>query len=138
MTLIVLALVLAPAFRGLWYPAPRTVASVVLFAVGAWFGVAGVGALGRNRTPYPKPLDDSALVQHGVYAWVRHPLYSSLMFVSVGWALLWASWAGLVVSGVLTWLLCAKARREERWLRERYPAYRDYAQRVKRFVPGLW
>ena len=31
-----------------------------------------------------------------------------------------------------------KARREERWLRERFSHYDDYACRVKRFIPGLY
>ena len=40
--------------------------------------------------------------------------------------------------GALMLLLQAKATRQERWLRERYPEYRDYEQRVKRFVPCVW
>jgi protein-S-isoprenylcysteine O-methyltransferase Ste14 len=35
-------------------------------------------------------------------------------------------------------LLRLKAGREERWLREQFPEYADYARRVARFVPGLW
>lgn len=111
---------------------------VALFAFGAWLGVAGVRALGRNRTPYPKPLENSTLVQDGVYRLVRHPLYASVIFVSAGWALLWRSWPGLAAAGALTLLLHAKAIREERWLRERYSGYGDYERRVKRFVPWLW
>ena len=131
-------LVLGPLFRGHWqHPATRS-AGVVLFVTGAWFGLAGVRALGRNRTAYPKPLADSTLVQHGVYGLVRHPLYSSLMFASAGWALLWGSWLGLAFSGALMVLLQAKAMREERWLRERYPEYHAYEQRVKRLVPWVW
>ena len=63
---------------------------------------------------------------------------SSLMFASVSWALLWSSWPGLVAAGALTLLLGAKAIREECWLRERYREYRNYEQRVKRFVPWVW
>lgn len=137
-TLMFLVLALAPVFRGQWHDASVMTAGVVLLIAGGYFGVAGVRALGRNLTPYPKPLDDSVLVQHGVYAWVRHPLYSSVMFVSVGWALLWASWVGLATAGALILLLCAKASREEQWLRERFSKYREYERRVRRFVPGLW
>jgi protein-S-isoprenylcysteine O-methyltransferase Ste14 len=132
------ALLLAPLFGAQWHHTAATIIGVVLFGVGGWAGVAGVRALGRNLTPCPKPLEDSTLIQHGVYGLVRHPLYSSLMFLSVGWAMFWASWAALTASVALTLVLRAKAIREERWLRERYPEYRDYEQRVKRFVPGLW
>jgi protein-S-isoprenylcysteine O-methyltransferase Ste14 len=131
-------LLLAPLFCGQWRGRAATGAGVVLFGAGAAFGIAGVRALGRNRTPYPRPLENSTLVHHGVYGIVRHPLYSSLMCASVGWALLWSSWVALAAAFALVLLLRAKAVIEERWLRERYPEYRDYERRVKRFVPGVW
>lgn len=136
--LMLAVLGLGPALRGPSWPWSCLALGAALFVFGGWLGLAGVRALGRNRTALPKPRPDSTLVQHGVYGLVRHPLYSSLMFASVGWALLWASWAGLAAASALTLLLHAKAIREERWLRERYVEYRDYEQRVKRFVPWVW
>ena len=133
--LLVAVVLLAPLFPWAWLNPVTTVVGVVLFVLGGGLGIAGVRALGRNRTACPQPLADSALVQSGVYARVRHPLYSSLMFASVGWALGWASWAGLAAAGALTLLLYAKATHEERWLHARYPAYRDYARRVNQFLP---
>lgn len=97
----------------------------VLCGIGSWFGIAGVRALGRSRTAYLRPLVDATLVPHGLYRLVRHPLYSSLMFAAVGWALLLASWAAQAGGGALMLLLQAKAVREKRCLRERYPEYRD-------------
>jgi protein-S-isoprenylcysteine O-methyltransferase Ste14 len=35
-------------------------------------------------------------------------------------------------------LLDAKARREERWLREKFPDYDRYAEKVCRLIPGLY
>ena len=35
-------------------------------------------------------------------------------------------------------LLDAKARREERWLRQQFPEYSVYEQQVRRFVPWLF
>jgi protein-S-isoprenylcysteine O-methyltransferase Ste14 len=32
----------------------------------------------------------------------------------------------------------AKARHEERWLRQKFPAYAAYAQQVRRFIPWLY
>lgn len=136
--LLIGVITLGVLFHGQWRSTVTFVIGSGLFVFGGWLGVAGVRALGRNRTPYPQPLEDSTLVQHGVYGLVRHPLYGSLMFASVGWALIWRSWPALAAAGALTLLLHAKAIREERWLLERYPEYRDYARRVKRFVPGLF
>ena len=132
------ALVLAPLVRAERQSVPEIIVGCVLLGIGGWVGIAGAHALGRNRTPYPTPLENSTLVQHGIYGFVRHPLYTSLFFASAGWALLWGSWLALGAAGALTLLLYAKAIREERWLRERYPEYREYERRVKRFLPGLW
>jgi protein-S-isoprenylcysteine O-methyltransferase Ste14 len=44
----------------------------------------------------------------------------------------------LALSVVLAIVLDLKARREEEWLRERFPDYAAYAARTKRFIPGIY
>ena len=108
-----------------------------LFGLGGYLGIVEVVVLGRNRTPYPQPREGSLLVQRGIYARVRHPLYTSVMVASVGWALIWQSAPAFIAALVLIPFFHAKARREERWLRERFPDYPDYEDRVPRFIPRL-
>ena len=57
---------------------------------------------------------------------------------SVGWALVWRSWPALVAALALGPLFDAKARAEERWLRQRFPEYAGYKRRVRRFVPWIY
>jgi protein-S-isoprenylcysteine O-methyltransferase Ste14 len=120
--------------------ANRTVffSGVFLLAVGALCGLVGAVALGRGLTPLPKPSDETRLVEHGIYRFVRHPLYTSVMAASLGWALVWRSWPAGLAALTLIPFLDAKARREERWLRAKFPGYSDYARRVRRFVPGIY
>lgn len=106
--------------------------------MGAIFGLAGVQALGRCRTPYPEPLTEGHLVRVGIYRRVRHPLYTSLMLITCGWGLSWSSWWCLASAVALSVLLIAKALAEERWLRKRYPDYSEYAAKVPRFLPFLF
>ncbi len=136
LTLVVLAL--GPMLGNRTWPRGWFALGAILFAIGAVFGVTGVRALGRSRTPYPKPIHDAPLVQGGVYRIVRHPLYSSLIFLSVGWSLFWSSWITLWVSLGLAVVLDAKSRREERWLQEKFPDYAFYRQRVQRFIPWIY
>lgn len=112
--------------------------SLVFLTASAACAIAGLTALGRNLTPFPKPSAKSQLVQHGIYRLVRHPLYLSIMCGAIGWSLIRQSWPALAVSLVLTLYLDAKARREERWLREQFPDYADYQRRVSRFVPWIY
>lgn len=112
--------------------------AVLMLTIGAAMGVAGAFALGKNRTPFPKPRRGSQLARTGVYALVRHPLYASLIALSLAWACLWASVPGVVLAVIQALLLDAKARREERWLREQFPEYATYAARVRRLIPWFY
>ena len=136
--LLVALLALGPGRSGDWSSRTGFWFEVALLITGAVFGIAGTRALGRNRTPYPRPLAGAKLVQHGIYAFVRHPLYASLIYLGAGWALVWASGAAAIAAAALTVLLDCKARLEERWLVQEFPNYNDYARRVRRIVPGLY
>ena len=133
--LMVAVLVLGWQFRGHGLGAGTVWIGGVLLAMGGAFGLAGLAALGRGTTPLPRPSQQARLVQTGIYARVRHPLYTSVMLASLGWALMWQSWPALFVAVALIPFFYGKARREERWLREQFPDYADYEQRVPRFLP---
>ena len=133
--LMTLVIALGVVFHGDWTNGLLIATGAALFFVGGYFGIAGVLVLGRSRTPYPRPCAGSELVQRGIYARVRHPLYTSVMLASLGWALLWQSGSSLLATLAIVPFFQAKARREERWLREAFPGYDDYARRVPRFIP---
>ena len=40
--------------------------------------------LGRNLSPFPRPINNSNLVTTGIYRFTRHPMYHSLIFISFG------------------------------------------------------
>ena len=111
---------------------------VAIYLAGAILGVLAVRDLGRNRSSHPKPLPGSGHVQTGTYSLVRHPLYTSLILLTFGWSTAWNSFPGMLAAAALGILLDQKARLEERYLRERFPGYREYAVRVKRFLPWLY
>lgn len=47
-------------------------------------------------------------------------------------------WPALLVAAMLIPFFHAKARREERWLREKFPEYAEYERRVRRFIPWIY
>lgn len=124
--------------RGAWQSEEGFLAGAVLFALGAVVGIWGVRSLGGSRTPNPTPKADAELVQAGIYRWLRHPLYSSVMLASLGWALLWQSAAAMVATVVLCVFFDAKARLEERLLLAKFPEYAAYRGRTWRFVPWVY
>ncbi len=100
--------------------------------------VLNLAALTTLRTPAVSPSMKDTLVSGGLYAHVRHPLYCGVILEFLGLALViptrtlvLASALGIVWMFVQAWL-------EERDLLERMPGYRDYMERVPRFIPHFW
>lgn len=102
--------------------------------------LGGLGSMHIREylTPLPYPVDHSQLVQSGAYAWVRHPLYSSLLFAGLGWTLFSLSLSHLAIMAVGFFFFDYKASKEEAWLAERHPEYLDYAKRVRKFIPWVY
>ena len=128
-------------FGGNWSGAPRFASSVAggaLVLAGVALGYLGIRDLDRSLSPMPRPRDTAVLIQDGVYRRLRHPIYAALILLAVGWSLLMASVLALAMALALAVLMDLKARREEVWLREKYPGYAEYAEHTKRFVPGVY
>jgi protein-S-isoprenylcysteine O-methyltransferase Ste14 len=114
------------------------VLGAVLAACGAWLLVGGGARLGRQLTPFPKPVAGGALREDGVYGLVRHPIYGGVLLLALGWSLVMSP-VTLVVWAVAAAFFDAKRRREEAWLLEQHPDYEGYRQRVRRrFIPFVW
>lgn len=137
-TLTLAVLVVGPLQRTAGWPRFAQAIGWLLFIAGAVFGITGVLALGRNRTPFPALRAEHHLVQSGVYSVVRHPLYTSLILLGLGWGLIWSSPLTLALTIALAVVLDGKARVEERLLRERYREYADYQARIARLIPFLY
>jgi protein-S-isoprenylcysteine O-methyltransferase Ste14 len=125
-----------PAFPTFAFPASMigTVLKNVGLALVIWAGLN----LGRNLTPLPKPKQDAQLVTSGLFAWMRHPIYTALMLLTFGSSLERGHLIALILSACLAILLEFKSRREEAWLLEQFPDYAAYRFRVKKFFPGLY
>ena len=114
---------------------PTTLTEVLgwlLMAAGAGLIWAALLNLGWRAAA---PSTSDPLEAHGVYRRIRHPIYSGLLVEFAGILLLKPSFTVLlaVVLGFV-WLLI-QTRLEELDLLQRMPAYREYMQRVPRFLP---
>ena len=135
--LVMVALVIPPE----WPSGARGILSVVgavMAIAGGAVAVLSARALGRARTPVPKPVDQAELVESGPYRVVRHPMYSGGILFFGGWSL-YAGLVALLLTAALVVLWVGKTAVEERHLREVHPGYAAYGARVRwRLVPGLY
>ncbi len=116
------------------------VVSVVLVV----WGVLLLRRLGRSRpttvaSPEFEWENTEALVTTGIYCYIRHPMYSALLFLAWGALLKSVSIITLVLAGVATLAVVATAWAEEVENVTRFgQEYRDYMKRTRRFVPFLF
>ncbi len=111
-----------------------TAACVAGLLVIGWGSVA----LGSFLTPFPRPTERHELITGGPFRWVRHPIYSGVLLTALGACLISGSWLALAFWLALCVLFDLKSRREELWLAQRHPAYLEYRNRTRKFVPLVY
>jgi len=140
--LVLMAAIAAAGMRGQRWPSStrslRLLAAAPAALAGAYLLAAGMGGLGKQLTPFPKPVQQASLRRDGAYGLVRHPMYGGVLLLASAWSLV-SSPAALAPSAVAALFLEAKRRREESWLSEEQPEYEAYRQEVRHsFVPFVW
>ena len=87
--------------------------------------------LGRNLSPFPRPINNSNLVTKGIYRFTRHPMYYSLIFISFGFFITKLSIYYLFLSISLGLIIKFKIALEEQYLNNKFKNYLLYKNEVK-------
>jgi len=87
--------------------------------------------LGRNLSPFPRPINNSNLVTTGIYRFTRHPMYYSLIFISFGVFITKLSIYYLFLSISLCLIIKFKIALEEQYLNNKFKNYVLYKNEVK-------
>jgi protein-S-isoprenylcysteine O-methyltransferase Ste14 len=122
--------------------APRTSARAMLAALiigvaGIWLMWTAITHLGRQFRIQAGLYEDHQLVRSGPYAVVRHPIYASLLALTLATGILMAQWHWLTVGLAL----CIagneiRVRAEDRLLEGRFgEEFREYRTKVRAYVP---
>jgi len=134
-----------------WFVDPfswhQLLAWTLLFAslVPLFFGVRSLHERGKpvqERPGAPNLLafeKTTALVTTGIYAYIRHPLYSSLLLLTWGIYFKALSLASTALALVATTFLIATARADEAECLHFFgDDYQTYMRKTKRFIPFLF
>lgn len=129
-----------PRFASYQPSLAQVAAGVVVFAGALWLFWRTHRQLGRYWSVTLEIKDKHQLITSGVYAQVRHPMYSAFFLWALAQALLLpnlvAGLAGLVGFGTLFFF---RVGREEQMMREAFGAeYEAYEKRTKRIIPGIY
>ena len=122
-------------------------ASWLLLAFSIVFVVQGIywlrkrgGSAQRTGSPETFAFENTAnLVSEGIYKYIRHPLYSSLLLLAWGAFLKHITIAGGISAIVATAALVVTAKMDERECFDIFgPAYAAYMKQSKMFIPYLF
>ena len=105
----------------------------VLFAFAWWARLA----MGRMWSGGIMRTEQHRVIQSGPFAWVRHPIYTSLIFAGVALAVIRATPVALGGAALFALGFYLKARVEERFLDQELGGYPEYRARVPMLLPFL-
>lgn len=132
-----------------WYYSPPTLdqtVSGILMGASLLLVIASYGTLrqfgqqdnNRNDGPLLVFEKTTALVTNGLYRYIRHPMYSSLLFLDWGLFFKRMSWTAAGIALVASLFLAFAALAEENEnIRYFGTKYREYMERTKRFFPFI-
>lgn len=136
------ALVVLPPldWRYAWSPAPWYVSiigdALVAFSYYVFYLVSRVNSYAAANV---RVEEGQKVVDTGVYAWVRHPMYFGTLFLIIGTPLALGSWYTLALTPVLLVVLYFRIKSEEKVLVRDLVGYTEYQNKVKyRLIPFVW
>lgn len=121
---------------GRWHTASGLVLMWVGLAIRIW-AIAVLGSAFRTTVEVDA---GQSLVDRGPYRLVRHPSYTGILLIAVGFGLALGNWLSVVILLVIPpATMLRRIAVEEATLTEVIgPPYVAYKERTKRLVPGLW
>jgi len=118
---------------------------LIIYIIPLAFGVRSLASQGKpvkHREAEPQLLafeKTTTLVTTGIYHYIRHALYSSLLFLTWGVFCKIPTWSGALLALTATLFLVATAKADEaECIRFFGPAYEAYMKQTKMFVPFLF
>ena len=112
---------------------------VAVYAVGGIVRMWPVFVLGQRFSGLVAIQEGHTLVTTGIYARIRHPSYLGVILIMLGWALVFRSGVGLLLSALILVPLVARMDSEEALLASEFGAQYDaYRSRTWRLIPYIY
>jgi len=137
---LLLMFVSIPGLRGRFLPPNPWHAPVglALMAAATLFHIWARVHLGRNWTGQVTIKTDHQLVRSGPYRFIRHPIYTALVALALGTAIISARWLSLLGAAVFLVAYLRKLRIEETALSQTFAEWEEYRKKSWALVPGLY
>ena len=95
------------------------------------FIIFSLKELGKSISPMPRPKENSKLITSGIYTILRHPMYYSLIIISLGLFMKSFTIYNLILTILLIFIIYNKIVIEEKYLKKKFIKYNLYKKEVK-------
>ena len=135
---------------GMWFIHPLSFLQImswiflILSLLLLWSGLSVIRSMGksseqRQDTTLLAFEKTSVLVTSGIYRYIRHPLYGSLLFLAWGVFLKDVTWLSVFLVAIATICLALTGKADEAECIQYFgPSYKEYMTRTKMFIPFLF
>jgi len=113
---------------------------ILLFIASCLIRWRGFNSIGKFFNPRVSVYQNHQLITSGAYQNIRHPLYLGSLLSFIAMPMVFNSWGALLLM-ILTTVpaLAYRIKVEEELLTKHFgDAYRDYAKKTKKMIPGIW
>ena len=112
---------------------------LALYTAGNALALVALRALGKQYSGYVTLQDDHQLVQTGIYAVIRHPIYLRALLMGLGLPLIFRSQLVFPFLVFIAVFVAVRIRQEEKLLAEQFGAeFEAYRRRTWRLLPYLF
>lgn len=113
---------------------------MLLVVIGCVVNIVGRLNLGSNWGNQIRIYHDHSIITDGVYKWIRHPLYASLIWMFYGASLVYANVAAFAANTLIFLpFMYYRAKQEEEMLQQKFPDYAAYRKKTGMFFPSrIW
>jgi len=104
---------------------------------GATIIILALLQLNKNLSPFPTPKKNTALLQNGLFKYIRHPIYTGIILFFTGYSVYQNSFYKLAISMLILVLFYFKSNYEEQRLEQNFPDYKLYKSKTGKFFPWI-
>ncbi|MDR1690119.1 MAG: isoprenylcysteine carboxylmethyltransferase family protein [Clostridiales bacterium] len=83
--------------------------------------------------------ENQKVISTGLYALVRHPMYTATLLLYIAMPFVLGSWIGFLPVAIYPFIIVRRIKNEEEMLRRELDGYKEYTEKVKyRLLPYVW
>jgi protein-S-isoprenylcysteine O-methyltransferase Ste14 len=124
--------------RGYHQPEIQSLISMIVGPASVLLAWKGAHRLGKQWRFEAALNENHELIQTGVYSWLRHPIYASMLGMFIATGLAWSWWPKTLI-GLAVFIIGTeiRIRAEERLLSRRFPDYEQYRTHTFAYIPFI-